>query len=152
MPGAVDPFHKEFDVAHARILVADDHEEVRNTIVRLLRRRFEVLAALDDGPIFLEAVARLKPDLCVLDISMPNMSGIEVARRIKRDDPRIRIVFLTLHDDFDFRAAALETGAEGYVTKAKMGGDLLLAVREVLAGRRWFSRGERCDVTETHTD
>jgi DNA-binding NarL/FixJ family response regulator len=128
-------------VARARILVVDDHEEVRNTIVRLLKRRFEVLAALDDGPIFLEAVARLKPDLCVLDISMPKMSGIEIARRIKQDDPRIRIVFLTLHDDFDFRAAALETGAEGYVTKAKMGVDLLLAVREVLAGRRWFSRG-----------
>jgi DNA-binding NarL/FixJ family response regulator len=51
-------------------------------------------------------------------------------------------VFLTLHDDFDFRAAALETGAEGYVTKARMGGDLLFAVSEVLAGRRWFSRGD----------
>lgn len=126
----------------ARILVADDHEEVRNTIVRLLKRRFEVLAAVDDGPTSLEAVARLKPDLCVLDISMPNMSGIEVARRIKQDDPRIRIVFLTLHDDFDFRAAALETGAEGYVTKARMGGDLLVAVGEVLAGRQWFSRGD----------
>src|ERR1044071_3466614 len=76
MPGAVDPFaDKEFDVARARILVADDHEEVRNTIVRLLKRRFEVVAALGDGPTFLEAVARLKPDLCVLDISMPNMSG-----------------------------------------------------------------------------
>jgi DNA-binding NarL/FixJ family response regulator len=125
-------------LARARILVADDHEEVRNTIVRLLKRRFEVLAAVGDGPEFLEAVARLKPDLCVLDISMPKMSGIEVARRLKQDDAKIRIVFLTLHDDLDFRAAAIATGAEGYVTKAKMGGDLLLAVREVLAGRRFF--------------
>ena len=129
-------------MARARILVADDHEEVRNTIVRLLKRRFEVLAALGDGPTSLEAAARLKPDLCVLDISMPHMSGIEVARRIKQDDPQIRIVFLTLHDDFDFRAAALETAAEGYVTKTRMGGDLLLAVGEVLAGRQWFSRGD----------
>lgn len=131
-------------MARARILVADDHEEIRNTIVRLLKRRFEVLAAVGDGPTFLEAVARLKPDLCVLDISMPNMSGIEVARRIKQDDSQIRIVFLTLYDDFDLRAAALATGAEGYVTKVRMGGDLLLAVREVLAGRRF------CPLPETN--
>jgi len=139
-------------LARARILVADDHAEVRDTIVRLLNRRFEVLAALGDGPTFLEAVARLKPDLCVLDISMPGMSGIEAARRIKQDDAKIRIVFLTLHDDFDFRTAALATGAEGYVTKARMGGDLLIAVREVLAGRRWFSMVDGVGITETHTE
>ena len=129
-------------MARARIVVADDHEEVRNTIVRLLKRRFEVVAAVADGPEFLEAVAQLKPDLCVLDISMPKMSGIEAARLLKQDDAKIRIVFLTLHDDFDFRTAAFATGAEGYVTKAKMGSDLLLAVREVLAGRRFFPLAE----------
>jgi CheY-like chemotaxis protein len=86
-------------LGRARILVADDHEEVRNTIVRLLKRQFVVVGAVADGPAFLEAVDRLKPDLCVLDISMPNMSGIEVAHRIKQSDSRIRIVFLSLHDD-----------------------------------------------------
>jgi DNA-binding NarL/FixJ family response regulator len=124
-------------VARARILVADDHVEVRTTIVHLLKRQFDVLEAVGDGPEFLEAFDRLKPDLCVLDISMPKMSGIEVANRIKQSDAQAKIVFLTLHDDFDFRAAALDTGAEGYVTKARMGGDLLLAVNEVLAGRRF---------------
>ena len=124
-------------MARARILVADDHEEVRNKIVQLLKRQFDVLGAVCDGPEFLEAVDELKPDLCVLDISMPKMSGIEVAYRIKQSHSQTKIVFLTLHDDFDFRAAALETGAEGYVTKARMGGDLLFAVNEVLAGRRF---------------
>lgn len=124
-------------MAGARILVADDHEEVRNVIVRLLRRQFDVLAAFGDGPTFLEAVDRLKPDVCILDISMPHMSGIEVAQRIKERDANIRIVFLTLHDDFDFQTAAFATGAEGYVTKARMAGDLLFAVTEVLAGRRF---------------
>lgn len=122
-------------MARARILVADDHEGIRKTIVRLLKRQFEVVDAVGDGTTFLEAVDRLKPDVCVLDISMPKMSGIELAQRIKRSNSNIRIVFLTLHDDFDFRAAALATGAEGYVVKGRMGGDLLFAVNEVLAGR-----------------
>ena len=128
---------EELELAGARILVADDHEEVRDLIVRLLSRQFEVLGAVGDGPAFLEAVERLKPDLCVLDISMPKMSGIEVAQRIKQRDAKIRIVFLTLHEDFDFQAAAFATGAEGYVTKSRMAGDLLFAVSEVLAGRRF---------------
>jgi len=128
-------------VALARILVADDHEEVRNKIVRLLEQQFDVLGALGDGLSFLDAVDRLQPDLCVLDISMPDMSGIDVAQEIKERDSQIKIVFVTLHDDLDFRAAALATGAEGYVTKAKMGGELLFAVREILAGGRFFRTG-----------
>ena len=122
-------------MAGARILVADDHEEVRNLIVRLLRRQFEVLAAFADGPTFLEAVDRLKPDVCILDISMPLMSGIEVAQRIKERDATIRIVFLTLHDDFDFQTAAFETGAEGYVTKARMAGFAALLLKDISLAR-----------------
>ena len=125
-------------MALARILVADDHEAVRNKIVHLLEQQFDVLGAMSDGPSFLKAVERLKPDLCVLDISMPVMSGIDVAQRIKQRDSKIKIVFVTLHDDLDFRTAALEIGAEGYVTKAKMGGELLFAVREILAGGKFF--------------
>jgi DNA-binding NarL/FixJ family response regulator len=132
-------------VARARILVADDHEDIRNEIVQLLRRQFDVLGAVGDGPEFLEAVDRLKPDLCVLDISMPNMSGIEAAQRIKQSDSQMKIVFLTLHDDSDFRAAAVELGAEGYVTKARMGRELLFAIKEVLAGRTFvhFPHGKK---------
>jgi len=129
---------KGAQVALARILVADDHEAVRNKIVHLLEQQFDVLGAMSDGPSFLKAVDRLKPDLCVLDISMPDMSGIDVAQRIKQRDPQMKIVFVTLHDDLDFRAAAMEIGAEGFVTKAKMGGELLFAVREVLAGGSFF--------------
>ena len=125
-------------MALARILVVDDHEEVRNKIVHLLEQQFDVLGATADGPSLPKVIDRLKPDLCVLDISMPRMSGIDVAQRIKQRDSQIRIVFVTLHDDSDFRAAALATGAEGYVTKAKMGSELLFAVRKVLAGGTFF--------------
>lgn len=111
---------------------------MRNTIVHLLKTQFDVLAAVADGPAFLDAVSRLNPDLCIVDISMPTMSGIEVAQRIKATDSHTKIVFLTLHDDSDFRTAALATGAEGYVTKSRMGADLLRAVKAVLAGRRFI--------------
>src|SRR5215216_2100076 len=124
-----------------RILVADDHEEIRHKIVQLLEQQFDVLGAMADGSSFLKAVDRSKPDLCVLDICMPDMSGIDVAQQIKQRHSQIKIVFVTLHDDLDFRAAARATGAEGYVTKAKMGGELLFAVRGVLAGGRFFRMG-----------
>ena len=133
-------------MSRARILVADDHEEIRNEIVQLLKRQFDVLGAVSDGPEFLEAVDRLKPDLCVLDISMPNMSGIEVAQRIKQSDAQMKIVFLTLHDDSDFRDAALETG-EGYVTKARMGRELLPAIKLVLAGGKFNRAHDRKKVS-----
>lgn len=122
-------------MARARILVADDHEEMRKTIVHLLKGQFDVVAAVADGPAFLDAVQRLKPDLCIVDISMPSMSGIEVAQRIKATNAHTKIVFLTLHDDSDFRAAALAAGADGYVTKSRMGGDLLPAINAALTGR-----------------
>ena len=122
-------------MGRARILVADDHDAMRKTIVHLLKEQFEVLAAVADGPAFLDAVDRLKPDLCIVDISMPTMSGIEVVQRIKATNAHTKIVFLTLHDDSDFRAAALAAGADGYVTKARMGGDLLPAIKAALAGR-----------------
>ena len=120
-----------------RVLIADDHKVVVDGLVRLLRENYEIVGTINDGSLVPDAVSRLRPDVVILDISMPNMSGIEVAQRIKQRDSTIRIVFVTLHEDSDFQTAAFATGAEGYVTKARMAGDLLFAVREVLAGRRF---------------
>jgi DNA-binding NarL/FixJ family response regulator len=121
-------------VSRARILVADDHKMMRDLVVHVLNREFEVLEALSDGQALLEAAARLLPDVCVLDISMPKMGGIEAATRLKESGSASKIVFLTIHDDADFVAAALETGAKGYVIKSRLAADLLIAVRDVLAG------------------
>ena len=126
-------------MARARILVVDDHEEIRNTIVHLLKRQFDVLEAMSDGPAFLEAVARLKPDVCVLDISMPKLNGIETATQLKQSNLSPKVIFLTIHNDADFVGAAFKSGAEGYVFKTRMCADLVVAVREVLAGRAFLS-------------
>ena len=126
-------------MTRARILVAEDHTLMRDNVVRILKREFQVLDAVADGEALLEAAARLKPDVCVLDISMPEVSGIETATRLKQSGSTAKVIFLTIHDDFDFIGAALKTGADGYVFKTRMAIDLLLAVHEVLAGRTFLS-------------
>ena len=123
----------------ARILVAEDHELMRNKVVRLLRRDFEVLEAVTNGEALLEAAERLKPDVCVLDISMPILNGIETATHLKKSKIPSKVIFLTIHNDADFVGAAFKSGAEGYVFKTRMCADLVVAVREVLAGRAFLS-------------
>ncbi len=123
----------------ARILVAEDHKLMRNRVMRLLKREFEVVGAVDNGPALLEAAARLKPDVCVLDISMPSLSGIETANQLKLSDSAAKVIFLTIHTDSDFVGAAFKSGAEGYVFKTRMAADLVTAVREVMAGRTFLS-------------
>jgi len=126
-------------VRRARILVAEDHELMRKRVVHLLKREFEVVEAVADGRALLEAAARLKPDVCVLDISMPVLDGIQTATQLKGSDWPAKVIFLTIHTDSDFVGAAFKSGAEGYVFKDRMGADLVVAVREVLAGRRFLS-------------
>ena len=123
----------------ARILVAEDHELMRNKVVRLLRRDFDVLEAVTNGEALLEAAARLKPDVCVLDISMPRLNGIETATHLKKSNSPAKVIFLTIHNDSESVGAAFKSGAEGYVFKTRMAADLVVAIKEVLAGRTFLS-------------
>jgi DNA-binding NarL/FixJ family response regulator len=126
-------------VTRARILIAEDHELMRDKVVRLLRRDFEVVAAVTNGEALLEAAARLNPDVCVLDISMPVLNGIETANHLKKISSPAKVIFLTIHNDKDSVGAAFKSGAEGYVFKTRMAADLIVAVKEVLAGRTFLS-------------
>ena len=126
-------------MTRARIVVADDHELMRDSVVRLLQRHFDVIAAVANGAALLEAALRLTPDVYVLDISMPLLSGIETAIHLKQNDSTAKVIFLTIHQDPDFVGAAFKSGAEGYVFKTRMAADLVVAVREVLAGRTFLS-------------
>jgi DNA-binding NarL/FixJ family response regulator len=112
---------------------------MRDRAVRLLEREFEVLQPVENGEELLEAAIRLKPDLCVIDISMPMLNGIEAATRLKDSGSTAKIIFLTIHEDTDFLAAAFQAGASGYVVKPRMASDLRDAIREVLAGGKYIS-------------
>jgi len=123
----------------ARIVLADDHEDFLAIEARLLAEEFDVVKKVGDGEALLGEAARLKPDVLILDISMPVMGGIEAAQRLQASGCRARIIFLTVHDDPDYVRAALAAGALGYVVKYRLASDLLLALREVLAGRLFVS-------------
>ena len=123
----------------ARILLADDHEEMRDRVKRYIEEEFELLGAVGNGRELLEAAAKLHPDVCLLDISMPVLNGIETATKLKESGSTAKIVFLTVHEDVDFIQAALQTGASGYVVKRRMASDLCTAIREALSGRIFLS-------------
>ena len=122
-----------------RVLLADDHEAMLDRVARLLATECNVVGTVTDGQQALDAARELKPDVLVLDISMPVMNGIETAHRLKEAGAEARIVFLTVHDDPDFAKEALEAGALGYVIKSRIASDLMIAINEVCAGRSFVS-------------
>ena len=123
----------------ARILLADDHKEIRDRAVRLLEPEFEVVGAVADGNALVRVSAQLKPDVCIIDISMPYLNGIEAAIKLRENGSEARIVFLTVNEDSDFVRAALKTGALGYVVKSRMATDLCLAINGAIRGDLFVS-------------
>ena len=122
-----------------RVLLADDHKEMRDQVTRYLEADFEVVEAVEDGRMLLDAADRLNPDVCLLDISMPALNGIETAIQLKQRGSKAKVLFLTIHEDVDFLEAALRTGASGYVLKRRMTSDLRPAIRDALAGKTFIS-------------
>ncbi len=122
-----------------RVVLADDHEPMLHRVAKLLITECDVVGTVSDGQQAFEAAMGLKPDVIVLDISMPVMNGIETAHRLMEADAKTRIVFLTVHDDPDYAREALETGALGYVIKPRIASDLMTAINEVHAGRSFVS-------------
>jgi len=127
-------------MGHVRILLADDHKGILETVMRLLAVDFDVVGAVENGEQAVRAVAELDPDVVVLDITMPVMNGIEVASCLKESGSRARVVFLTVHTGPAFLDAAFSAGALGYALKPHLNTDLVPAIREALEGRMFTSR------------
>lgn len=125
----------------ATFVLADDHQLVREGIRMLLESQpgFSVIGETSDGLQVADLVARLKPDVLVVDLVMPGLGGLDVAREVARRTPRTRIVILSMHSSDAFVVQALRSGASAYVLKDLSGADLVQAIRQVLAGRRYLS-------------
>ena len=100
-----------------RVMLADDHRMFGEGLARLLEPQFEIVGIIENGRDLIAAAERLRPDVIVVDISMPSLNGIEAARRIQEIPHPPKIVFLTMHEDATFVAAAFQSGASGYVLK-----------------------------------
>jgi DNA-binding NarL/FixJ family response regulator len=122
-----------------RILLADDHPAALAQAALVLAEENEIAGTAANGEDLLAAAERLDPDVIVLDISMPGVCGFEAARRLKQTGSRSKLVFLTVWEDADYVREAMALGADAYVVKSRLASDLLLAVSEALAGRKFVS-------------
>jgi DNA-binding NarL/FixJ family response regulator len=121
------------------VLLADDHADVFDGLRRLIEPDFEVVATAEDGEEMLRIARIHQPDLLVVDISMPKISGIEAAKRLRKENSQARIVFLTMHQDAALVQQGLATGALGYVLKICARTDLVPALWRALQGERFVS-------------
>jgi DNA-binding NarL/FixJ family response regulator len=128
-----------------RVLIADDHAVVAEGLSSILQKSCDVIGIVRDGRELLIEAAKLVPDLIVLDIGMPVLNGLDAADQLKRLLPNVKFVFLTMKDDPNVAAAALNLGKVGYVLKHSLSTELLLAVSEVLQGKAYVTPRLRSD-------
>jgi DNA-binding NarL/FixJ family response regulator len=118
-----------------RVLLADDHTLLLEAFRNLLEPEFEIVGAVEDGRALLSAAAKLNPDIILLDITMPLLSGLEAARCLRKQRPHIKLIFLTMHTDPIYVAEAMRAGASGYLLKRSAASELVTAIREVFKDR-----------------
>jgi DNA-binding NarL/FixJ family response regulator len=128
-----------------QILIADDHALFAEAPRLLLEKSYSVVDIVGDGRALLSAAARLKPDVIVVDIGMPLLNGLDAAQQIREQLPKVKIVFLTMQDNPNLAAAAMELGSVGFVLKHAAGSELLKAIEEVLHGKSYLTPKLRSD-------
>ena len=122
-----------------RVLLADDHRMMAEGIKALLPDEFELVGIVEDGRAMIEAAERLRPDLIIADVAMPNLNGFEALTRLRKTHPNIKVVFLTMHQNAAYARRALDAGASGFVVKHSAPEELVLAIHAALKGRTFIT-------------
>jgi DNA-binding NarL/FixJ family response regulator len=122
-----------------QVIVADDHRLVAEGVVKILEKKYDVAAISADGRSFIEAVEKIRPDLAIVDISLPLLNGLDACRHLNKSCPEVKIIILTMHAEQHYVNEAFRVGVGGYVLKTSVADELLFAVKEVLNGRTYIS-------------
>jgi DNA-binding NarL/FixJ family response regulator len=126
-------------MAKPRVLLVDDHSLVLEGFRRILEDQCELIGMVEDGRALLEAARRVLPDMVILDISMPLLNGIDAATQLKKTQPSVKVIFVTMHSDADYVRSAFEAGASGYLLKRSAVDELEQAIRTVWAGHTYIT-------------
>jgi DNA-binding NarL/FixJ family response regulator len=122
-----------------RIVIADDHKMVLEAFTNLLSTDYDIVAAVADGQSLVRATVAHAPDVVLVDITMPQLNGLDAIERLKSERPRVYIIVLTMEEDADTAADAIRRGASGYVLKSSESSELFTAIEEVLNGHIFIS-------------
>lgn len=136
-------------MTRAKVLLADDHTMFGDLLKDLLEPEYEVVGSVTDGREFLNAAEILKPDVALLDISMPSLNGLDAGRRLKQANPKIKLIYLTMNNNVEFAREAIACGASAYVLKNAMSSELLKAIRGALKGVFYLAPEIRKAMDET---
>ncbi len=116
------------------ILIADDHTLIAEAFRKLLEPQYDVVATASDGRALLDVAGRVRPEVIVIDIGMPLLNGLAAGQQLKKLMPRVKLVYVTMNEDPDLAAEALDTGASAYLLKSSAAAELLKAIHEALRG------------------
>jgi DNA-binding NarL/FixJ family response regulator len=131
-----------------RVLLADDHRMVAEGLKSLFSDNFELVGTVEDGHALLAAAKKLRPDVIVADITMPHLNGIDALARLKKIDPNVKVVFLTMHQNAAYARRALDAGAAGFVVKHSAPAELLMAIQAALKGATFITPALAGDVLQ----
>lgn len=132
-----------------RVLMADDHSLILAGLRKLVEAECDVVGAVEDGRALVEAAQKLRPDLILLDISMPLLNGLDAARQLRKLVPESKVIFLTMHASPTYATEAFQAGASGYLLKRSAASELSLAIRSVLQGQHYLTPSLTKDVLES---